>query len=158
FNNLAILEAKLAGVRSNGRPRLFAMGMRERPAPSDCPLYIRGEVEKPGAVVSRGTPQVLASRPLAIPANHSGRLEPAEWLTSREHPLTARVFVNRVWGHLFGRGLVATPDNFGASGIAPSDQPLLDELAVEFMEDGWSIKRLIRRLVLSHAYRLGTQH
>jgi hypothetical protein len=75
-------------------------------------------------------------------------------LASPANPLTARVMVNRVWLHLFGRGLVPTPDNFGAAGARPSHPELLDTLAVDFMEDGWSIKRLIRRIVLSRAYGL----
>jgi hypothetical protein len=102
--------------------------------------------------------QVLTRQPAAIPSNHSGRLELADWLASPRNPLLARVFVNRVWLHLFGRGLVATPDNFGAAGSPPSNPALLDTLAVSFMDDGWSIKRLIRGLVLSRAYRLSTRH
>src|SRR5262249_10896487 len=119
---------------------------------------VRGEVEKPGETVPRGLLQVLARQPVAIPPDRSGRLELAEWLASRDNPLTARVFVNRVWLHLFGRGLVPTPDNFGAGGLPPSDPALLDELAASFMEDGWSVKKLIRRLVLSRAYQLGGRH
>src|SRR6185295_5284484 len=94
----------------------------------------------------------------AIPSSTSGRLELADWLASRDNPLTARVFVNRVWLHLFGRGLVPTPDNFGASGLPPSHPELLDHLAVSFMGDGWSVKKLIRRMVLSRAYQLDTRH
>ena len=87
-----------------------------------------------------------------IPAGRSGRLELAEWLTDRENPLTARVFVNRVWMHLFGEGLVRTVDDFGAQGTPPSHPELLDELALRFVEDGWSIKALVRSMVLSRAY------
>ncbi len=88
----------------------------------------------------------------------SGREELADWIASSDNPLTARVIVNRVWQHLFGRGLVATPDNFGVSGQRPSHPELLDHLAVTFVADGRSVKRLIRRLVLSHSYRLSTTH
>ena len=91
-------------------------------------------------------------------ASGSGRRELAEWLASPSNPLTARVIVNRVWLHLFGRGLVPTPDNFGAAGARPSHPELLDTLAVEFMNDGWSIKGLIRRIVLSRAYGLDSAH
>ncbi len=88
----------------------------------------------------------------------SGRRELAEWLASPRNPLSARVIVNRVWLHLFGRGLVATPDNFGSAGARPSHPELLDSLAVDFMNGGWSIKRLVRRIVLSRAYGLDSAH
>jgi hypothetical protein len=94
----------------------------------------------------------------AIPADHSGRLELARWLTSPDHPLTARVIVNRVWHHLFGTGLVRTIDNFGKMGEPPSHPELLDWLAVRFVEQGWSIKTLIRELMLSRVYQLSTTH
>ncbi len=89
----------------------------------------------------------------SVDAKRSGRLELANWLTHRDNPLTARVFVNRVWLHLFGRGLVATPDDYGVNGARPSHSELLDHLAVRFMDDGWSIKRLVRAIVLSRTYR-----
>ena len=118
----------------------------------DSPVYARGEVEKPGEVVSRGTLQVVSrSRPTVTAG--SGRKELADWLASEDNPLTARVFVNRAWLHLFGRGLVPTPDNFGAAGRPPTYPEFLDHLAVGFMDDGWSVKRLVRRLVLTDAYR-----
>jgi hypothetical protein len=156
------LEAKLPVYEADGTPKLLAMGVRDKARPADSPLYIRGEVEKPGAVVPRGFVQVVHrgttrgadAAPLAL--RGSGRLELAEWIASRDNPLTARVYVNRVWSHLFGRGLVATPDNFGASGEKPSHPELLDHLATTFAEDGWSTKKLIRRLVLSRAYRLAS--
>jgi len=92
----------------------------------------------------------------AIPEDKSGRLELAQWLTSPENPLTSRVVVNRVWHHLFGAGLVRSVDNFGVTGDAPSHSELLDYLANSFVVDGWSTKRLIRRLVLSRAYGLSS--
>ena len=79
-------------------------------------------------------------------------------IASRDKPLTARVMANRVWLHLFGAGIVTTPDNFGASGVKPSNPQLLDTLAVTFMDEGWSVKRLIRRIVFSRAYQLSSQH
>jgi hypothetical protein len=94
----------------------------------------------------------------AIGPQESGRLELAQWLTRRDNPLTARVAVNRIWQHLFGRGIVPTVDNFGRMGEQPSNLALLDYLAVRFMEQGWSTKKMIREIVLTRAYRLSTVH
>ncbi len=132
----------------------WAMGLREREIPEDCRIHIRGETNNLGDTVPRGTLQVIAfadAKPFGT--KHSGRLELAAWLTRHDNPLTARVFVNRVWLHLFGRGLVTTPDDFGVHGSRPSHPELLDHLAVRFMDDGWSIKRLVRAIVLSRTYR-----
>jgi hypothetical protein len=151
---LAILRYRLAIDRPGGAPRVFAMGVRERDEALDSPVYVRGELDQPGEAVPRGLVQVILSEnPTAIVAG-SGRRELADWLASPANPLTARVMVNRVWLHLFGRGLVPTADNFGAAGQPPSHPELLDTLAVDFMTDGWSVKRLIRRIVLSRAYGL----
>jgi hypothetical protein len=89
--------------------------------------------------------------------NGSGRLELARAIASKDNPLTARVIVNRVWAHLFGRGLVGTPSNFGSLGERPSHPELLDYLASRFMAEGWSIKKLTRKIVLSEAYRRGSK-
>jgi hypothetical protein len=145
---------RLAVDRPDGPPRAFAMGARERDEAIDSPLYVRGELEQPGEVVPRGLVRVLCDGTSDSIVAGSGRRELGDWLASPANPLTARVIVNRVWLHLFGRGLVPTPDNFGAAGRPPSHPELLDNLAVEFVTQGWSIKRLIRRLVLSRAYRL----
>jgi hypothetical protein len=98
-------------------------------------------------------------RPAAIPAGQSGRLELAEWLTRPEHPLTSRVFVNRVWRWLFGTGIVKSVDNFGTLGEQPSNPALLDWLATSFVkDDGWSLKRLLRRIMLSATYQMSAQY
>jgi Protein of unknown function (DUF1553)/Protein of unknown function (DUF1549)/Planctomycete cytochrome C/EF hand len=151
---LAVVHYRLAVDPPDGPPRAFAMGARDRDEAVDSPLFVRGELDQPGEVVPRGLVRVLCDGPPDSIAAGSGRRELADWLASPANPLTARVIVNRVWLHLFGRGLVPTPDNFGAAGRPPSHPALLDNLAVEFMAQGWSIKRLIRRLVLSRAYRL----
>jgi hypothetical protein len=91
-------------------------------------------------------------------AKGSGRKELASWISSPDNPLTARVIVNRVWLHLFGQGIVATPDNFGLSGQAPSHPALLDHLATRFVKEGWSVKKLIRHLMTSRVYALSTAH
>ncbi len=137
-------------------PRM-AMGMADRPDPRDIHVLIRGEIRKRGELVPRGFLSVLDGQQAPIPKGQSGRLQLAQWIASPQNPLTARVIVNRVWAHLFGRGLVPTVNNFGTMGQKPSHPKLLDRLAVEFVEQGWSLKRLIRRLVLSRTYRLSSR-
>jgi hypothetical protein len=137
----------------------LAMGVREAGAPANCRLLERGELDKRGPEVPRGVLTVLKTQQSAqIPPRHSGRLELAHWIASRDNPLTARVMVNRVWEHLLGQGLVDTVDNFGALGNEPSNPELLDLLAVQFMKDNWSVKKLIRSIVLSRTYRLSSAH
>jgi dienelactone hydrolase/cytochrome c553 len=154
---LNTLEGKLTTYEADGTPRLLAMGVRDRRSPRDSELFVRGEIEKPGAKVPRGFVQVLCSAEMPALSAGSGRMELADWIASADNPLTARVIVNRVWLNLFGRGLVTTPDNFGVSGQTPSHPELLDHLAVTFMQEGWSIKKLIRQLVLSRVYRLDSE-
>ncbi|MFN0019884.1 MAG: DUF1549 domain-containing protein [Pirellulaceae bacterium] len=155
---ISTLRLRLLTDRPGESPRAFAMGVRERDEPVNSRLYIRGELDQPGTVVPRGLVSVLSDKPSANISLGSGRRELADWLASSSNPLTARVMVNRVWLHLFGRGLVSTPDNFGSAGARPSQPELLDTLAVDFMNDGWSVKRLIRRIVLSRAYGLDSTH
>ncbi|MFC6647184.1 DUF1553 domain-containing protein [Granulicella cerasi] len=124
---------------------------------ADTTVRVRGVEEKHGPTVPRGFLSLVQMKNVpAIPANHSGRLELAAWITSKENPLTARVYVNRVWGNLFGEGLVSTPDNFGVTGGMPSHPELLDYLAHDFVVNGWSTKKLVREIVLSRTYRLGS--
>lgn len=119
----------------------------------DSPQLIRGEIDKPGEVVPRGLPVFLAgSKQAKIEPNESGRLQLANWIASERNPLTARVFVNRVWSWLLGQGLVKSVDNFGTTGDIPSNQLLLDHLAKRFMNQKWSVKKLVREIVLSHTY------
>lgn len=125
--------------------------------PGDLTVFVRGDVETKGPAVPRHFLRVLcAGEPQPFRLG-SGRLELAGAITSRDNPLTARVIVNRVWGQLFGRGLVGTPSNFGALGERPSHPELLDDLAVRFMDAGWSLKWLQREIVLSAAYRQSSQ-
>lgn len=115
-------------------------------------VLLRGKPGKPAAVAPRGLPAAMAF-PAANPAESSGRLGLAAQLTDPANPLVARVFVNRVWHHAFGRGLVPTVDNLGYLGERPTHPELLDHLAWAFIhEDGWSLKRLLRRLVLTEAF------
>jgi hypothetical protein len=119
----------------------------------DLHVFVRGNVERKGDVVPRRFLTVL-SKPDASPfKDGSGRAELAKAIVDRSNPLTARVMVNRVWAMLFGVGLVPTPSNFGRSGQPPSHPELLDDLAVRFIDSGWSVKWLVRELVTSAAYR-----
>ena len=137
----------------------YAMGVTDAPKAVNSRVRIRGEVSNKGSEISRGFIQVLSGKKRPhFSGNSSGRLQLASWLTSKENPLTARVMVNRVWHHLFGRGIVRTVDNFGETGERPSHPGLLDHLAVDFQEDGWSIKRLIRKMVLSRTYRMSSNY
>ena len=123
----------------------------------DSPILTRGDHTKPGDAVPRGYLEVL-TRPKATPqALLPPRLALAEAITSPQNPLTARVMVNRVWHHLFGRGLVPTVDNFGRLGDQPTHPELLDHLAVQFIAEGWSFKKLIRQLVTTRAFQLASE-
>ena len=123
----------------------------------DLPIFLRGNHLTPGEVVPRRFPRILAGEHRTpIGDRQSGRLEFAEWLTRPEHPLTARVMVNRIWKGHFGHGIVRSPDNFGRLGERPDNQPLLDWLAARFVESGWSIKAMHRLIMLSSTYQMGT--
>jgi hypothetical protein len=121
--------------------------------PKNLRIHLRGNRFTLGPVVPRGFLQVVAPDAPAIAPAHSGRLELARWIASKENPLTARVMVNRIWQHHFGRGIVATSDNFGTRGERPSHPELLDYLATQFVAGGWSVKKLHRLIVLSNTYR-----
>jgi len=132
----------------------FAMGMRDG-KPADCELRIGGDAYELGEAPPRGSIKIPGLPALPpIPDDDSGRLQLAQWIASPTHPLTSRVMVNRIWQHLFGAGLVETVDDFGITGREPLHSELLDHLAVRFVEQGWSIKRMLRTLMLSRTYRL----
>lgn len=135
-----------------------ALGVRDAAAVGDTEIRIRGEAEKLGPVVPRGFLSLVEVPDVpSINPQQSGRLELAQWLTSDHNPLTPRVIVNRVWHHLFGRGIVGSVDNFGVTGDLPTHPELLDHLAVRFKKEGWSIKRLVRTLVLTRTYQLSSE-
>lgn len=132
----------------------------DQPGPVTTPLLRRGDALTPGPPVEPGVVSSLAApvsyqwSPPAADAKTSGRrLAFARWLTQRDHPLTARVLVNRVWLQHFGEGIVSTPEDFGTLGSAPSHPQLLDWLARDFVDQGWSIKRLHRLMMTSSVYR-----
>ena len=116
-------------------------------------VNVRGNPKKFGDEVQRGYLHILNNGKKINFENGSGRLELANLIASDNNPLTARVMVNRIWHHLFGRGIVTSPSNFGRLGDKPSNQQLLDWLAVDFMENNWSVKTMIRKVMLSDAYQ-----
>lgn len=131
-----------------------AYSVKDGPEIAEARIQVRGNPHVLGEAVPRGFVQVATHGSVpAVPRDHSGRAELAEWLTHASAPLVARVTVNRVWQRLFGKGIVASVDYFGVRGEQPTHPQLLDELAARFIRDGWSQKRLIRRLVLSRTYR-----
>ena len=136
------------------KPAAVIMGVLDSAQTDDTQIRVRGEPNDRGTTVPRGFLTVASFRgdtPAAIQG--SGRLELARWLTAETNPLTARVAVNRIWQHLFGRGLVASVNNFGKNGERPSHPQLLDYLAASFRDNGWSTKRLIRQIVMSRVYQ-----
>lgn len=126
------------------------MVMQEMVQPRQTKILNRGAYDAPGKPVSAGTPAILSAFPADTPAN---RLGLAKWLTDPQHPLTARVAVNRFWQQCFGEGLVRTPEDFGTQGARPTHPELLDWLANDFVSHGWDVKRLLKQIVMSHTYR-----
>ncbi len=122
----------------------------DMPQPRDAFVLIRGAYDKPGEKVGRGTPAAFPPLPSEAPVN---RLGLAQWLTSPQHPLTARVVVNRYWQQYFGTGLVKTSEDFGAQGQWPTHPELLDWLATEFIRTGWDVKAMQKLIVMSGTYR-----
>ncbi len=134
----------------------FCMGVIDGEL-KDCEIAIGGDPHDRDTAPNRGELKLPALPPMPkVPAQSSGRLEFAQWLTQPTHPLTSRVMVNRLWQHLFGEGLVRTPDDFGITGADPTHPELLDHLAIRFVTNGWSVKKMIRELMLSRTYRLAT--
>ncbi|HQR41495.1 MAG TPA: DUF1553 domain-containing protein, partial [Gemmatales bacterium] len=133
-------------------PYAMAYGVAEG-TPYNARIQQRGEPDQPGPVVSRGFIRFLGGKSLPDETAGSGRWELAQWLTRPDHPLTARVMVNRIWQHHFGQGIVKTPNDFGVRGQPPSDPALLDHLATQFIRSGWSIKSMHRLIMLSTTYQ-----
>ncbi|MGI8602511.1 MAG: DUF1553 domain-containing protein [Verrucomicrobiales bacterium] len=150
------LEAKLKRVKASAPARPKVMTVVEREKIEDSPVHKRGSVHSLGELVPRGFLScVKIAMPKALPNHQSGRRELADWISSPQHPLTARVIVNRVWLWLFGRGLVATPDNFGTTGSLPTHPEMLDLLTAQFIGHAWSIKWLVREIVTSQTWQMG---
>ncbi|MCH2129165.1 MAG: DUF1553 domain-containing protein [Pirellulaceae bacterium] len=145
------IETEVPGP--DGQPAKL-MTVRDFPNPRDLRIHHRGSYRTLGGIAPRRFLQVIAGvdhQP--IQAEGSGRLELAQWIASPQNPLTPRVMVNRIWQHHFGRGIVSTSDNFGLQGEQPTHPQLLDWLAAQFVENGWSIKAIHRWMVVSSTYR-----
>jgi hypothetical protein len=152
---LAAKTAELAKLEKAAPDISSAMGVVEGKA-ADTPLLARGNHLKPGNLIPRRFPVVLAGeKQTPIPTDRSGRLELADWLTKPNHPLTARVMVNRIWRWHFGQGLVRSVDNFGLLGEKPSHPESLDWLARQFVKNNWSVKEMHRLMMLSATYQMG---
>lgn len=155
---LARMRAELAKLTAAAPDLPSAMGAAEGQV-TDVAVHIRGSHLTLGKVVPRRFPEVFAGRtPTTFDPRHSGRLEFAQWLVGREHPLTSRVMVNRIWREHFGQGLVRSTDNFGKLGELPTNPPLLDWLAMHFMNSGWSMKALHRLIMLSSVYQMSSTY
>jgi mono/diheme cytochrome c family protein/uncharacterized coiled-coil protein SlyX len=161
-DKLAELSATLAELQKNApAPLPLALAAQDGGVPGskfpgiqDVPIHQRGSYTRLEATpVKRQMPEFFAGKEQPPIASGSGRLELARWIASKDHPLTARVLVNRIWQHHFGEGLVRTPSNFGKLGVPPTHPELLDWLAQRFVEDGWSVKQLHRRIMLSAVYQ-----
>ncbi|MGB0599808.1 MAG: PSD1 and planctomycete cytochrome C domain-containing protein [Rubripirellula sp.] len=158
-SKIAEIEMEIVEVTRQMEPSLKIRALWDRGEPSPTYLLRRGEHHQPGQLVGPGVPSVLTdgATPFVVTPPFAGktgrRLEFARWLTQSDHPLTARVMVNRIWYHHFGVGLVSTLENFGLQGEPPSHPELLDWLAIEFVERGWSVKAMHRLIMNSRAYR-----
>ncbi len=152
------LETKLKMMRKSVPKQPALMATVDAAATTDIHVAIRGQAHLKGDLVPRGVLGAASwgSFP-ALSKGTSGRKELAQWISHPQHPLTARVMVNRIWYWLMGRGLVSTVDNFGSMGSLPSHPELLDHLASQFVQQDWSIKRLIREIVLSRTYRMDSK-
>ncbi|MFG0261595.1 MAG: DUF1553 domain-containing protein, partial [Novipirellula sp. JB048] len=155
--SLKQLREELEAIQKEAPETPMAMGVHDGTV-ADTSVHLRGSHLTLGDVVPRRFPEVLAGEnQTPLPADASGRLEFARWLTSGTHPLTARVMVNRIWRGHFGKGLVTTVDNFGVQGNPPTHPELLDWLAVRFVEEGWSIKAMHRMIMLSETYQSSSE-
>lgn len=148
------LQAQVTAIEKSA-PITFVMADLEKPRQSF--VMLRGAYDQKGDRVTRQVPAFLPKLKKQPAGQDYNRLDLADWLVNGAHPLTARVTVNRFWQQFFGTGLVKTSEDFGSQGAAPTHPELLDWLAVQFVEDGWDMKRLVKRIVTSHAYRQNTR-
>jgi len=158
-DRMNVASAQLNNYDANGTAKPQAMGMRERGYGRDTRLLVLGQARRPRQTVSRGFVKIVnPDYRVSFSRRSSGRLQLADWLVAPDNPLTSRVMVNRIWHHLFGQGLLKNMDNFGSTGGAPSHPELLDHLALRFAKNGWSVKGMVREIVLSRTYQLASDY
>jgi mono/diheme cytochrome c family protein len=150
-------EKALKEFLAKGLPFEWAYAVAENRKSENVAIQIKGDPSKPGQVVPRRFLSVLGGQPLPEGETSSGRRQLAEWILDRQNPLTARVMVNRIWLHHFGKGLVPTPNDFGRQGKPPTHPELLDWLATRFVDSGWSIKAMHRLILSSRVYQMASQ-
>jgi hypothetical protein len=159
----ADIKTKIAALRSKGETLKAALPPEPDMAcavqegqPVQQKVFVRGDYNSPGPDAPKAFPVVMMRGEQPVITKGSGRLELADWLARPDHPLTARVMVNRIWNWNFGEGIVRTPDNFGKMGERPTHPELLDYLATEFVRGGWSVKKIQRMILLSNTYQMST--
>jgi len=155
---LANMRRELAQLKKNAPPAPSLIHTLSEGQPVNMRIYLRGNPDKEGEVAPRRFLRILAGDNPPLFTQGSGRLELARAIADPKNPLTARVLVNRIWQHHFGRGIVGTPSNFGKLGERPTHPELLDHLATRFIASGWSIKALHREILLSATYRMSCDH
>ena len=152
------MEADLKKLQGSGPKRDVVVSIREDDTMGDTQVHVRGSVHNLGAQVPRGFLSVVpVTEKFDISDKESGRLHLAQWLAHSDNPLPARVTANRVWHHLLGEGIVRTVDNFGTTGEKPSHPELLDYLAAQLRDNGWSVKKLVKQIVMSRTYQLSSK-
>ena len=153
---MAVLRSELKTLRAAAMPEPPMANAVEEGASVEQRVFVRGDYGSEGELAPKVFPAIIAGFDQEPVETGSGRLELARWIGSRDNPLTARVLVNRIWQKHFGEGIVRTPSNFGKLGSPPTHPKLLDWLATRFVEDGWSVKGMHRRIMLSNAYRMSS--
>lgn len=155
-DDVSAKQKRLEEIETELNQGVSTLILSERKTPRDTFLLIKGDFTRPDEKVQPGTPAIL--HPLVTDNPSPNRLDLANWLVSQENPLTSRVIVNRTWQQLFGKGIVETENDFGLQGTVPSHPELLDWLAVEFRENGWNFKELLRTIMTSHTYMQSSNH
>ena len=156
LEKIARLKEEVATLEATAMPEPPMANAVEEGRSVEQRVFVRGDHTAEGQPAPKVFPAIIAGFDQAPVERGSGRLELAHWIASPSNPLTARVMVNRIWQKHFGEGIVRTPSNFGKLGTPPTHPELLDWLAATFVEDGWSVKSMHRRIMLSNAYRMGS--